>query len=109
MSAIYLCVRSAICPRCLQMLQLHSCRWCVTSTHTFPLHRRRVMMDSVRPSVECKAPGIRDGIAANDRLIHVRVADDVSVHAHHRRVVCESAAAPFPADKTDTHVAKPVV
>ena len=109
MSPIGLCVRRAICPRCLHMLQLRSCRRGVTSTHRFPLHRRRIMADSVRPSVECNVPGVRDGIAANDRLVHVRVADDVSIHAHHRGVVCESTAAPFPADKADAHVAEPVV
>jgi hypothetical protein len=109
MSTICLCVRRAINPCGLQMLQLRSCRRRVTSTHSFSFHRRWIMADSVRPSVEGNVPGVRDSIAANDRLVHVRVADDVSIHAHHRGVVCESTASPFPANEADAHVAEPVV
>ena len=91
------------------MLQLRSCRRRVTSTHSFSFHRRWLMADPVRPSVECNVPGVRDRIAANDRLVHVGVADDVSIYTHHRGVVCESISTPFAADKADAHVAESVI
>ena len=109
MSAVRLCVRCSIGPRGLYALQLDSCRRRVASTHRFSLDRRRIVADPVWRSVERHVPGVHNGVSANDRLVHESVANDVSVHTHHCRVVCKPAAAPFPADKADAHVAVAVI
>jgi hypothetical protein len=67
------------------------------------------MADPVRTSIESHVPGVRNGVGTNDRLVHVSIANDVSIHTHHCRVVCKPAAAPFPADKADAHVAVAVI
>jgi hypothetical protein len=91
------------------MLQLRTCRGRMASAHRCSFHRRRIVADSVWPSVECNMSVVHDGIVSNDRLIHVRVVDDGPIHAHHRGVVCKSAATPFAAYKANPHVAESVV
>jgi hypothetical protein len=66
-------------------------------------------MDSVRTAIERDAPVIRDGVAANDSLVHIGVVNDGGIHAHHRGVVCELSSAPLAAYKAYTHVAMAVV
>jgi len=91
------------------MLQLGCRRRRVTPAHRFSLHRCGIVADSVRPSAKCHVPRVRNGIASNDRLIHVGVANDAPVHAHHRRVICEVSAAPLAAHKTHAHVSMSVI
>jgi hypothetical protein len=109
MSPICLCVRRSISARRLHMLQLNCGRRRVTPAHRFSLHRGRVVADSVRPSAKCHVPGVRNGIATNDRVIHVGVANDGPVHVHYRGVVCEVSAAPLAAYKADAHVSISVI
>ena len=74
------------------------------ATHRRPLNRQRLMTNSVRPAIVGDVPFIRDGIAAHNRFVHIGIADDGGIHAHHRGVIGELSSAPLSADKTYSHV-----
>lgn len=109
MSAIGLCVRRAISPRCLNVLLLHRRRRRVSSAHSCSFHRSGIVPNAARAAVVGHAGVVRDRVLANDGFIHVGVVDDRGIHPHHRRVVLKGSAAPFSTDKADAHVSEAVI
>ena len=71
--------------------------------------RRGLMTDAARAACIGYAAIVDDGGVTHDRLVHIGVVNDRSIHAHHSGVVREAVSAPFAAHKADAHVAEAIV
>ena len=109
MAAVVSCVESTVSSRSLEMLLLDVCRSLMPLAHGHPLFTAGIMTDTSRPAVISNVVVVNDRGVVHDRLIHVGVVNNRSIHIHNRGVICEFTAVPFSSHKADSHITESII